>query len=122
MISSADNGWPLVVRNLSRARAVWDRITRIISREGAELRVSGFFFKAMVQAVLIFGSETWTVTPRMGRDLGGFQDQVARRLTDLIPQQKTDEKREYNLVAAAREEAGFQTTEEYIRQQNNMVT
>ena len=40
----ADNDWPVVVRNLSRARAVWKRMTRILSREGAEPRVSGFFF------------------------------------------------------------------------------
>ena len=60
-------------RNLSRARAVWKRMTRILSREGAEPRVSGFLFKAMVQAVLVFGSETWVVTPCMGRVLGGFQ-------------------------------------------------
>ena len=36
------------------------------------------FFKAMVQAVFLFGSETWVVTPCMGRSLGGgFQDHVA---------------------------------------------
>ena len=29
------------------------------------------FFKAVVQAVLLFGSETWVVTPRMGKALGG---------------------------------------------------
>ena len=43
----------------------------IISREGAALQVSRFFFKALVQAVLLFGSETWVFTPRMGKALGG---------------------------------------------------
>ena len=32
------------------------------------------FFKAVVQAMFLFGLETWLVTPCMGRDLGGFQD------------------------------------------------
>ena len=57
-------------------------------QEGGGAAVSVFFFKSMVQAVLIFGSENWTVTPYMGRELGGFQDQVAQRLTELLPQQK----------------------------------
>ena len=39
------------------------------------------FFKALVQAVLIFGSEIWVLTPRMGRSLGIFQRRVARRVT-----------------------------------------
>ena len=55
-------------------------MTRILSREGAEPRVSGFFFKAVVQAMLLFGLETWVVIPRTGWALGEFQYQVARRL------------------------------------------
>ena len=43
----------------------------IISREEEEPQVSGFFFKDVVQVVLIFGLETWVVTPRVGRALGG---------------------------------------------------
>ena len=30
-------------------------------------------FKSVVQAVLLFGAETWVVTPRMGKALGGFR-------------------------------------------------
>ena len=88
----ADDDWPVVVRNLSQARAVWKRMTRILSREGAELQVYVFFFKAIVQEMLIFVSETWFFTPRMGRVMGGFQDQVAQRLTGRIKQQKTERK------------------------------
>ena len=75
-----------------RSRTVWKRITRILSRKGVEQRVSRFFFKAVVQAVLIFGAETWVVTPRMGGFLGGFQDQVARNLTGRIQWQWVDGK------------------------------
>ena len=52
---AADDDWPEMVRKLSRTRAVWKRTKIILSREEAELRVSGFFLKAVVQAVLIFG-------------------------------------------------------------------
>ena len=60
-----------VVKNLSRARKVWSRMSRILSREGAAPRVPGFFFKAVAQLVLLFGAEIWVVTPRMGKALGG---------------------------------------------------
>ena len=81
-------------------------MARILRREGAEPRVSGFFFKAVVQAVLLFGTETWVVTPHMGRVLGGFQDHVARRLTGRLPQRETDVNWEYTSAVTARDEAG----------------
>ena len=71
VISKADDDWAEVVNNLSWARAVWRRMTRILSREGAAPQVSGLFFKALVQAVLLFVSEAWVVTPRMGKAWGG---------------------------------------------------
>ena len=43
---------------------------RILSREGLVPRVT-VFFKPAAQAVLLFGSETWVFTPRMGKALGG---------------------------------------------------
>ena len=46
-------------------------MSRILIREGARPRVSGFFFKSIVQAVLLFGAYTWVVTPHMGWVLGG---------------------------------------------------
>ena len=78
VISTEYNNPPAVVRNLSRTRLVWKRMTRISSKEGAEPRVSGLFLKAVVQTVLLFGSETWVVTPRTGRALGILQEQVER--------------------------------------------
>ena len=73
-----DYDWPEVIRNLTKVRAVWRSMLRILSREGVRTRVPGFFFKAVVQLVLLFGAETWVVTTHMGRVLEGFQDQVAR--------------------------------------------
>ena len=57
----------------------------ILGREGAKTRVSGMFFKAVVQAVLIFGSEMWVTTPRMGGAIGGFQHKVSIWITGKYP-------------------------------------
>ena len=77
-------------------------MTQILRREGALSRVSGFFFKAMVQAVLLFRSETWVVTHHMGKSLGSFHAQVARRLMGRLPQRKPDRKWTYTLASMAR--------------------
>ena len=50
-----------------------------------------------------------------------FQDQVAQRLTGRLLRRKPHGKWKYTLLAAARDKAGFQTMEEYLRQQQNTV-
>ena len=121
VILAADEDWPVVVNNLSGARTFWSRMSHILSRERAAPRVPSFFFKAVVQEVLLFGAETWVVNPHMGKVLGRFQTQVARPLTGRLPQSTTDGKWRYTSAAAAREEAGFLTMEEYVRRRQNMV-
>ena len=78
VISVAGNEWPAAVKNLARARKVWSRMSRILSRDGAVPRVYGLLFKPVVQAILLFGAETWVATSRMGKALRGFQTQGAR--------------------------------------------
>ena len=44
-------------------------MAHILSREEEAPRVYGLFFKAVVQEVLLFGSENWVVNPCMGKAL-----------------------------------------------------
>ena len=55
---AASKNCEVVVRKFSSSRVVWNRMTRILSKEGVETQVSEFFFKAIVQAILLFGAET----------------------------------------------------------------
>ena len=47
-------------------------MTRILGREGEDPRISGLFFKAVVQVVLLFGLETWLPNPPYGAGPGQF--------------------------------------------------
>ena len=38
---------------------------RILVREGSDAQTLGSLFKSVVQAVILFGSEMWVVTPQM---------------------------------------------------------
>ena len=69
---AGDENWLSVAGNLVKARKSWGRMLRILSREGAEKRVSGNLFKVVVQAVLLFRAETWVLTPRIERALKIF--------------------------------------------------
>ena len=46
--TAGDEDWPAVAGNMAKAQKSWGRLTRILSREGAEKRISGTFFKAVV--------------------------------------------------------------------------
>ena len=57
VILKTDNKFPAVMSNLAWSKKVWSRMSRILSREGATPQVSALFFKAVIQAVLIFEAE-----------------------------------------------------------------
>ena len=84
-------------------------------------RVLGIFFKAVVQAVLLFGSEMWAMTPCMGRALGSFQHILARRITGRHPKRQGYGSREYPPLETAMEEAGFEDMKEYVLKRHNTV-
>ena len=48
--------------------------------KNASPKVSGAFYRAIVQSVLLFGSETWTVSPVQLARLEGFHAWAAWRM------------------------------------------
>ena len=74
-----------MVGNLWKARKKWDHLSRILVREGGNVRLSGMFFKEVVKVVLLFGSEMRVMTPSIGQALGGFQHRVSRLITGKQP-------------------------------------
>lgn len=84
LLSRYDNDWPDVYKNLTKARKRWGMVSRVLRRENANPRIMAMFYKAVVQSVLLYGSETWVITPVMLRALEGFHHRVARQLTGLV--------------------------------------
>ena len=56
IMMAGDDEWLAEAGNLLKARKSWGRLKRILSREGADKRISGAFFTAVVQQVLLFES------------------------------------------------------------------
>ena len=65
VLTAGDDDSLAVVGNLGKTRKSWGRLLRILSQEGADPKVSGHFYKMVSQAVVLFGEETWVLTPRM---------------------------------------------------------
>ena len=66
---------------LKRAREKWGRIAGILSDEGANPKTMGYFYKPIAQAILLYGSESWTLTRKILRRFNSFHARVARYLT-----------------------------------------
>ena len=77
MLTTGDDDWLAVLFKLGDSRKSWGQLSRILSREGADPKLSGHFYKAVAQAVLLFGAEMWVLTPRMEQSLNSFQHRVA---------------------------------------------
>ena len=60
-------------------------LSRVLSRVGADARTLGRIYVVVVQAFILYRSETWVTTPHIGRVLGGFRHRVARRMTGQQP-------------------------------------
>ena len=84
-----------VVTNIWKAWGIWEPFYRILGRDGADPWTSGSFNKAADLATLLFGSETWVMTPRIGKTLGGFRHRVARCLVETHTKRDTLGRWEY---------------------------
>ena len=72
ILTSTDDDWPAVARNLQKARATWGRLARILGQEGADPKMSRNFYIAVTQQVLLFRAETWVLTVKMEAALEAF--------------------------------------------------
>ena len=84
-ISSADNNWPAVVHNLHRARQKQVRLSRVMSREGADSRTVGIIYVTVFNVVMMYFLETWGMKICIGRVWGGFHHRVDLSLTGIQP-------------------------------------
>ena len=116
-----DNDAEAVRTNLRKARATWGRLSKVTRSENASSRVCGMFYKATVQAVLLFGSESWSVTPAILSSLEGFHVRAARRMAGMMPTRDTSGKWEYPSSGEVLEKVGLYTIDEYVNVRRNTI-
>ena len=55
VLSAAYSKYPVVVHNLWRAHQKWARLSRVLSREGADAQTLGRIYVAVVKVVMMYG-------------------------------------------------------------------
>ena len=76
----------------------------------------------VVQAVLLFGSDTWVVTPRLEKALVGFHHRAVQRMACMVPKRQQDGTWVYPPIGAALEVAGIDKIRVYIARHQNTLS
>ncbi len=100
--------------NLRKARGCWARVSRVLRAENAAAGTCGMFYKATMQAILLFGSETWSLSPTSMKRLEGFHIHAAWRMSGLRPERKANGSWSYPRSKDVLEAAGLQTIAHYM--------
>jgi hypothetical protein len=119
-LAGNNSDWPALFRNVKKAKMKWGQIARPLIKTGIRMRIVGLFYKAIVQAVLLYGCETWVITPDMLRVLESFHNRTARRIANMMPRLE-DGVWFTPSVKKARRKAGLYTMEHYIRKRQNTI-
>jgi hypothetical protein len=100
--------------NLRKARGCWAWILRVLRADNSSPRMSGMFYKATVQAVLLYGSETWSLPLSSVKRLEGFHIQAAWQMSGLRLEKKPDDSWSYPCLVDVLEKAGLETITHYM--------
>ena len=72
VLSVSDDTWPGLIHNLRRVWQKWAWLYRVLISQGADARTSGRIYVTAVQAVMLYGLDTWVMTRCIGRVWEGF--------------------------------------------------
>jgi hypothetical protein len=72
------------------------------------------FYKAAVQAVLLYGSETWNLSPTSVKQLEGFHIRATWRMSVLQPEKKPNGSWSYPHLKDVLDAAGLHTIAHYM--------
>jgi hypothetical protein len=114
LVSYDDNDSQAMRSNLTKVRNSWAQISHVLRAENASPKVCGVFYKATVQAVLLFGSEMWKLSPSSLKSLEGFHIRAACRMAGMQPARNPDGTWTYPNSKEVLKTVGLKTINHYI--------
>jgi hypothetical protein len=122
MMTQDDNGVQAIWHQLRKAQGTWARVGQVLRSENATPRVAAKFYKAVVQAVLLYGSETWNLTKAVLAQLEGFHVQAAYCMAQVHwPKRVVGKRWEYPKTSDALEGCGMATMQHYIQKRRATI-
>jgi hypothetical protein len=65
---------------IKKSQGIWARVGQVLQADNTPPKVSAKFYKAVVQSVLLYGSETWNLTQTALARLEGFHIRAAYQM------------------------------------------
>jgi hypothetical protein len=122
LLSQDDDDVQAVRAQLRKARSTWARVGNVLQAQNVAPRVSAMFYKAVVQSVLLYGSETWVLSKTVMARLEGFHIRAAYKMAKRhVPRRGPDRQWTYPKLEDVLEECGMYTIEEYIVKRRNTI-
>ncbi len=90
--------------------------------ENATPKTCGMFYKAAVQAVLLYGSETWSLSPSSMKRLEGFHICAAWRMSGKRPEGNVDGSWAYPRSEDVLEAVGMKPIAHYVAIRRQTIT
>ena len=123
IVTDTDDDKPTVINNLNKAGKAWGQIHRLLSQEkGRNLKAVVSVYRAIIQAILLYGSETWVLqgTTTLHR-LEVFHRRCARFLTGKFIRQLPNGDWEYPHTEDVFKMAELESIESYIQKRKEQV-
>ena len=120
IIHEDNSDWPALYHNIKKAQKRWGMVVRILEKDGATLHAKGMFYVAIIQSILLYGVETWTVTPTMMTVLGTFHNRVARQLAGKMAY-RVRQTWVYPPLAEALYSVGLAPIQDYVRRRQASI-
>jgi hypothetical protein len=121
VVTNNDNDTKALDQNIKKANGAWGRLRKVLEKgKMKNPRAATSIYKVVIQAILLYGSETWSVTPPMLTKLENFHRRCARHITGQHIRPREDGTWEYPHTKEIFEQTGLESMESYImkRQEN----
>jgi hypothetical protein len=110
LLAQDDDDAQAIRQQLWKARGVWAQVGQVLRGENATPWVAAKFYKAVVQAILLYGSEMWNLTASALARLEGFHIRSAYKMAqEHQPRQGANHIQTYPRLADVLEECGMRT-------------
>jgi hypothetical protein len=121
ILTNKDNDTAAVEANLVKARNRWARVRKVLVQNGANPKHMVSFYLTIIQAILLYGAETWVLSDAMERKLSSFHNRCARYLTHMPIHQSPEGTWIVPSTAQVLKCAKLLPIQEYIRKRRETV-
>jgi len=120
MVTKEDSDWSAVNYNLKKAKNAWYQMTRILTKRGSKNnKWRTTIYKSIVEAILLFGAETWVLSKAMETKLQSFHHRCARAIAGRYITKNPDDTWTCPPTNEILKEAGLCTIQESIKKRQD---